>query len=47
MEGDNNMLIIVVTYAQCTSGMFCVWSILVNLLSSIAIHSQTTDGRDW
>jgi len=45
MEGDNDMLI-VVTYAQCTSGMFCVWNILVNLLSSIAIHSQTTDGRD-
>ena len=35
MEGDNDMLIIVVTYAQCTSGMFCVWNILVNLLSSI------------
>ena len=33
-------------YAQCTSSMFCVWNILVNLLSSIAIHSQTTDGRD-
>ena len=44
MEGDNDMLIIVVTYAQCTSGMFCVWKYTSK---SIEQYCNTQSDYGW